>query len=90
VSRVEHKSYDRNLKPPAEGGASRQGISIHIGAPSPRVSLFGGTGHIPVKVLKGDHFDPTAPKTDGLLFFCHHVIGEFVGITGRNGKMPGE
>ncbi len=24
------------------------------------------------------------------LFFCHHIIGEFVGIIGRNGKMPGK
>ena len=80
----------RNLKPPAEGRASRQGISIHIVPLYPAYYSLAGRGTFRSRFWRGDHFDPTAPKTDGLLFFCYHVIGELVGITGRNGKMPGK
>jgi hypothetical protein len=34
-----------------------------------------------LRVLLGRHKE---------LFFCHHVIGELVGMIGGNGKMPGK
>jgi hypothetical protein len=50
-----------------EGGASRRGVFFYFVPLDPAYPALAGRGTFRSRVRRGDHPDPTAPETEGLL-----------------------